>query len=110
MRTISLDSVAVNESAQSRHFANSASQASSQSNLIITTVAVLQAAFNKAASTNAMLADVLSAPGAAGSPSTGACYQRYPTSRNTFFSTRRAISRQGGAKSRGTSGLDARYF
>ena len=78
MRTISLDSVAVIESAQSHLFANSASQVSSLSNSITSTFAVLQAAFNKAASTNAMLADVLSAPGAAGSPSTGACYWQFP--------------------------------
>ena len=42
-------------------------------------VALIQAAFPKAAWTNAML-DVFSCvPGAAGSPSTGACYRQYPT-------------------------------
>ena len=71
------------------------------------TFALIQVAFNKAASTNAMLADVLSAPGAAGSPSTGACYQHFPDFRMNSFSTRRVISRIGKVLSRDSSGVGA---
>ena len=108
MRTISLDSVAAIESAKPRVFANSASQATSQSNPVGPTVAVLQVAFNKAASTNAMLADVLSAPGAAGSPSTGACYWQFPDFRITTTTTRRVISRIGKGCACASSEADVR--
>ena len=67
--------------------------------------ALIQAAFTKAASTNAML-DVFSCvPGAAGSPSTGACYQQHPTPHMTSRSTHRVISRLGMSVSRGSSGV-----
>ena len=70
-----------------------------------TPFALIQAALTKAASTNAMLADVLSAPGAAGAPSTGACYWQFPISRMTTTTTRRVISRIGKGCACASSGL-----
>ena len=68
--------------------------------------ALIQAAFPKAASTNAMLADVLFPSRLAGASRSGACYWQFPDLRMTNTTTRRVISRKGKGCACTSSGKD----